>query len=98
MSRLVFHSFFVNDAWLAFGSTSSRQKTGKLCWMWRRLSTRDRQPEVMDQPDLDRRRHVQALRGLARINQLSRSTNILWQAMNREVRATGGLPLTVLDV
>jgi len=42
------------------------------------LSQRRREPEIMDQPDLDPVLHVQALQGLARINWLSASAGILW--------------------
>jgi 2-polyprenyl-3-methyl-5-hydroxy-6-metoxy-1,4-benzoquinol methylase len=57
---------------------------------------RHRQPEIMDQPDLDRARHEAALAGLARINFLSRSAGILWPAL----RALAGQRpcLRVLDV
>jgi SAM-dependent methyltransferase len=43
-----------------------------------RLDRRERLPEVMDQPGLDSVRHHAALRGLARINRLSRSADIFW--------------------
>jgi len=42
------------------------------------LTLRRRQPEIMDQPGLDRQAHVQALRGLARLNLWSGSARILW--------------------
>src|SRR5438093_141488 len=61
------------------------------------LSTRRRRPELMDQPDLDRDRHWQALRGLGRINRWSGSAGILWPAL-RDLGKKLGRPLRVLDV
>jgi predicted nicotinamide N-methyase len=60
-------------------------------------SPRRRQAEIMDQPDLDRVRHFQALRGLERINFWSRSAAILWPPLVELARRTGR-PLRVLDV
>jgi 2-polyprenyl-3-methyl-5-hydroxy-6-metoxy-1,4-benzoquinol methylase len=42
------------------------------------IRQRQRQPEIMDQPDLPPAEHDQALAGLARINFFSRSARILW--------------------
>ena len=58
---------------------------------WRRL-----QSEIMDQPGLDRQQHVVALRGLERINRLSRSAGTLWPRI-RSLARQGG-PVRVLDV
>ena len=44
---------------------------GLMIW-GRALNNRDRQPEVMDQPGLDPREHAKALKGLRRINTISR--------------------------
>lgn len=62
------------------------------------LARRHLQPEIMDQPDLDVGRHDQALTGLARINRLSRSADILWPPIRRLARELGERPLTLLDV
>jgi SAM-dependent methyltransferase len=62
------------------------------------LSRRCRQAELMDQPDLDADEHALALRGLARINRLSRSDAILWPAIERLARTMGGSPIRILDV
>jgi len=59
---------------------------------------RRREPEIIDQPDLDEDRHEQALRGLERINRWSGSARILWPAIRRLARQNGGAPLRVLDV
>ncbi len=47
---------------------------------------RRREPEIMDRPDLEPQLHHQALRGLERINLLSRSSAILWRPI-RELAA-----------
>ncbi len=62
------------------------------------LSRRDRQPEVMDQPGLDPARHVQALRGLTRLNTWSRSASIVWSAIHPSGAGLRARPLRVLDV
>jgi len=63
-----------------------------------RLRERRRRPEVMDQPGLDRVRHVHALRGLERINRWSGSSRILWPPLRDLARESGRVPLRVLDV
>jgi SAM-dependent methyltransferase len=62
------------------------------------LSIRHRRPEIMDQPDLDPREHAKALRGLARINLLSRTGAAPWSKIARVARRNPGRPLRVLDV
>ncbi len=52
----------------------------------------------MDQPGLDEARHLRALRGLGRINRVSRSAGILWSAIENESRQCGGGTLRVLDL
>lgn len=52
----------------------------------------------MDQPGLDEAEHLRALRGLGRINLLSRSAGILWPAIESESRQGGGEMLRVLDL
>jgi SAM-dependent methyltransferase len=61
-----------------------------------KVRERRRQPEIMDQPDLDPQRHLEALRGLERINAWSRSARILWGPLGELVRQAGSL--RVLDV
>jgi 2-polyprenyl-3-methyl-5-hydroxy-6-metoxy-1,4-benzoquinol methylase len=61
------------------------------------LAERDRRPEVMDDPGLDPAEHARALRGLGRINTLSRSAAILWPEIERLARSSGGT-IRVLDV
>ena len=61
------------------------------------LKTRDRQPELMDQPGLDEREHLSALKGLERINRLSGSARILWPAIQYLARDVGR-EVRVLDL
>jgi SAM-dependent methyltransferase len=62
------------------------------------LSERDRQPEIMDRPDLDPTVHHRALRGLARINRWSRSVAALWPVVEAASRQTRGRPVRVFDL
>jgi 2-polyprenyl-3-methyl-5-hydroxy-6-metoxy-1,4-benzoquinol methylase len=61
------------------------------------LNQRCREPEVMDQPGLDRRQHVRALDGLARINWWSGSAAILWPSL-RTLARQATRTLRVLDL
>jgi hypothetical protein len=62
------------------------------------LSQRQRQPEIMDQPDLSRPEHFQALRGLQRINRFSGSARILWPPICALARELAPRPLRLLDL
>jgi SAM-dependent methyltransferase len=62
------------------------------------LRQRYRRPEIMDQADLNADRHVQALRALARINWLSRSSGLLWPELAALARAVAPRVPRVLDV
>jgi SAM-dependent methyltransferase len=62
------------------------------------LRQRRREPEVMDQPDLDPGRHARALAGLARINFFSRSSGILFGPLRQLQQRLGAPHLRVLDV
>jgi SAM-dependent methyltransferase len=62
-----------------------------------RLRTRERIPELMDDPALDPAEHRRALAGLARINRFTDSAGVLWPPiakLARELRR----PVRVLDV
>ena len=61
------------------------------------LKRRALEPEVMDDPDIDRTEHYNALRGLARLNQLSLSARILWLPIKSLAKAHVR-PLRVLDI
>ena len=52
----------------------------------------------MDDPELDAGRHLQALRGLARLNRFSRADRILWGPIRRLASRVGSAPLRVLDI
>src|SRR5205823_2007870 len=67
-------------------------------WLRGHLRTRRRQPEIMDEADLDPRAHAQALRGLERINLWSGSARILWPPLRHLAGATSGRPLRILDI
>jgi len=56
------------------------------------------QPEIMEQPDLDPRHHVAALRGLSRVNLWSRSAGILWPPLRDLARTMPTTTLRVLDL
>jgi hypothetical protein len=60
------------------------------------LRQRRLEPEVMDNPDLDRWRHFQALGGLRRINAWCRVASTLWPAIRDLARSRGAVRL--LDV
>jgi 2-polyprenyl-3-methyl-5-hydroxy-6-metoxy-1,4-benzoquinol methylase len=63
-------------------------------------AARHRTPEIMDDPGLDRQAHESALRGLERINRLSRTDRALWLAIAGLEQTTAGpeRPLRLLDV
>lgn len=62
-----------------------------------RLGQRQRLPELMDDPGLDPHEHAKALRGLARLNLLSRSVGATWQQLKR-MFPVESCPLTLLDL
>ncbi len=62
------------------------------------LRRRHRQPEIMDQPGLDRAEHFHALRGIERINRWSGSARILWPALRQLGRELAPRPVRVLDL
>ena len=68
--------------------------------MWPDLAERRREPEWMDDPSIGVAAHDDALRGLARLNRVSRSHAILWSRVARMARSANaaGRPLRVLDV
>jgi len=62
------------------------------------IRERNVQPELMDQPDLDPSLHVHALRGLQRINIVSRSAAILWPTIAQLARQVAPRRVRVLDI
>ena len=59
---------------------------------------RIREPEIMDDPALEGRRHEAALRGLSRLNYLSGSTRTIWTPLAALAKQLGQQQLRVLDV
>ena len=59
---------------------------------------RDRQPELMDRPDLEPALHRRALRALGRLNYFSRTSSAIWNVLRQFQPASVGQPLRVLDV
>ena len=62
------------------------------------LKTRNRQPEVMDQPDIEPERFIGALVGLRRVNIATQTTRLLWPDIEAAARRHPGRQLRVLDV
>ncbi len=63
------------------------------------LDRRNRQPELMDQPGLDERLHGHALRSLSRINNVSRTSAMIWQPIRALALETNPVrTLRILDV
>jgi 2-polyprenyl-3-methyl-5-hydroxy-6-metoxy-1,4-benzoquinol methylase len=62
------------------------------------LTTRQREPEIMDDPTLDPHEHERALRGLSRLNACSGSVWALWQPIRRLAATLGRDELRILDV
>ena len=62
------------------------------------VTARNRQPEIIDQPDLDPQRLQGALQGLERINWWSGSARILWPPIRAFARKSGSKRLRILDI
>ncbi|HET8790870.1 MAG TPA: methyltransferase domain-containing protein [Modicisalibacter sp.] len=62
------------------------------------LAQRQLEGELMDDPDVDSQAHVTALRGLRRINWVSRTADALWPSLARIARAHRGGTLRLLDI
>lgn len=56
------------------------------------------EPEIMDQPGLAPERHHQALRGLERVNRLSRTAGVLWNHIASLARRAPSHQIRVLDL
>ncbi len=62
------------------------------------MIARQRVPELMDDPDLDYESHVEALRGLEKLNRLSNTADSLWCEI-KKLRAHALVrPLRILDI
>ena len=65
--------------------------------MFADLATRDRRPEVMDDPGLAENDHRAALRGLGRLNRVSGIAGPVWRGLRDVAREAGGR-IRVMDV
>lgn len=64
----------------------------------RSLASRDRRPELMDDPGISPGDHDHALRGLARLNRASKIEHTVFNALKPYLHEQGDRPLRVLDV
>lgn len=62
------------------------------------LSRRERIAEWMDEPGIDAAAHLQALRGVARLNWISGCVGRIWSRLHRVAKAQGLKRLTLIDV
>lgn len=62
------------------------------------MHLRQRQQELMDDPNLDRAEHEHALQGLARLNKYSDAVRLQWQEIKRISQERQLRPCRVLDV
>ena len=60
------------------------------------MTARKLQPELMDDPELDKAAHRQALLGLSRVNRFSGTVSLLWTAIRQQL--LGRSPIRVLDI
>lgn len=66
--------------------------------IWPDLKERHRQPELMDDPQLDQRLHQQALSGLSRINWVTRTHRLFWHPIETYCRQNNLKSVSVLDL
>ncbi|MHB0774807.1 methyltransferase domain-containing protein [Halomonas sp. WWR20] len=62
------------------------------------LTRRQLEGELMDEPGVEAHAHIDALRGLQRINTMSRTAAVLWPEIVRIARAHPERELTLLDI
>lgn len=62
------------------------------------MLTRKRVPELMDDPGLDQVSHVEALRGLERLNLITTSADLLWSEIKKLPPGEANRPLRILDL
>lgn len=62
------------------------------------LNQRTLEPEWIDDPGIESRLHVDALRGLERINRWSLSPDILWPFIEERARKLHSSPIKILDI
>ena len=62
------------------------------------LKTRQLEPELMDDPNLDLAEHQRALQGLTRIHTITNSATQLWKIIKAQITASGKTEASLLDV
>jgi 2-polyprenyl-3-methyl-5-hydroxy-6-metoxy-1,4-benzoquinol methylase len=62
------------------------------------INDRRLRPEIMDQPDLQRQLHHEALCGLERINAMSGAVPVLWRPIRALLRESGDQRMRMLDI
>jgi 2-polyprenyl-3-methyl-5-hydroxy-6-metoxy-1,4-benzoquinol methylase len=62
------------------------------------ISIRRLEPELMDDPALETREHLRALRGLRLVNRVSRTAHVLWGPIRALAGVPGHPPVRVLDI
>jgi 2-polyprenyl-3-methyl-5-hydroxy-6-metoxy-1,4-benzoquinol methylase len=85
------------DAELLHLSCESSEQ-GPVIKTWPNFRRRQRLPEIMDQPDLERSLHEQALVGLARTNCIGSTRGLLWKSIVKICRKRNLTAVRVLDV
>lgn len=65
---------------------------------WPNLNTRNRQQELMDDPQLDEELHQRALEGLSRVNWVARTHRLLWQPIEDYCRKNQLTSISVMDL
>ena len=65
----------------------------------KRFAERDRQPELMDQPDLDEQAHTRALAGLGTTNRVCGIARTVWHSIRRALAGRDSRqPIRILDI
>jgi SAM-dependent methyltransferase len=87
----------VNLLWWAQPTLSFPDRLSGIRVQMRSFNARDRQPEIMDRPELSAADHHQALEGLERVNRISGTVRTLWNNI-RPLVSDSREPLRVLDL
>lgn len=66
--------------------------------LWPNLKERNRQPELMDDPQLDPQVHQGALQGLSRVNWVTQTHRLLWKPIEEYCQKNKLTSVSVLDL